>query len=77
MTLIETCIEAFKNQGMELVVVKELNSKFKCKVVDTATGYEMGWEIEKTLQWNSIKSFTNITRKQLNACMLLFPKERV
>lgn len=71
MTLLEKLNSELEKLNLKFVSEKELNGKFKGLLVDTKQAIQMEFEVDKSLQFNMINSFSNFCRKHMDMYLKL------
>lgn len=71
-TLIQKVKEELKNVNLDLEEVKECNDKYIVNILENNEIVIKKWEVPKLLQWNKVKSFVDMTKKNVEMAKLLF-----
>ena len=71
-TLIQKVKEELKKVNLDLEEVKECNDKYIVNILENNEIVIKKWEVPKLLQWNKIKSFVDMTKKNVEMAKLLF-----
>ena len=71
-TLIQKVKEELKKVNLDLEEVKECNDKYIVNILENNEIVIKKWEVPKLLQLNKIKSFVDMTKKNVEMAKLLF-----
>lgn len=71
-TLIQKVKEELKKVNLGLEEVKECNDKYIVKILENNKVVFNKWEISKSLQWNKVKSFVDMTKRNVEMSKLIF-----
>lgn len=64
-SLIQKYQEELGKVGLEFEMTRECNDKFNGKIKENGVVVIEKWEVQKCLQWKSIKSFANMTKESV------------
>lgn len=66
MSLIEKLNKELNKHNLEFKIIKEYSTKYKGILIDKNTDIKLDFEVEKCLQINYIKSFSEFCRKHID-----------